>query len=154
MKTKKKHFYWIVLLIIFLLFISVFFTLKSKTNAQYAGGAGGGSSSSVTSSRIFGGKIANTKAERIMELESENYHCSVSGTTIEVTPISSKMSMPYSYIIPYGVENKTGFSLRDGQWIIGKYNGTTTVECIFQGEPPVTQTVTLETITIYGTSKQ
>ncbi|MFH1608915.1 MAG: hypothetical protein ABH951_02795, partial [Patescibacteria group bacterium] len=97
----------------------------------------------------FGGKIINTKALEIKTLESSNYHCNVSGETLEVNPIKG----PSSFAISSGTQNKTGYKIRSGQWIIGKYSGKTTITCIFQGEPPSTQTVTLDTITLYGTSK-
>jgi len=105
-------------------------------------------------SKVFGGKVANTKAEKIEELESSNYGCAVSGSTIEVIPINRNSKNPvYSYAIPAGIKNKTGFPLRDGQWIIGKYSGKTTITCILEGDPPLEETVTLSTITLYGTSK-
>lgn len=109
---------------------------------------------SINTSNVFGGKIANTKAERIEELESSGYTCNTSGSTIEVTPINVKgLTMPYSYAIPNSIKNKTGFPIRSGQWIIGKYSGKTTITCILEGDPPLEEVVTLDTISIYGTSK-
>lgn len=110
--------------------------------------------SSSSSSFVFGGKIVNTRAEKIEELESSGYSCSYSGSTIEITPINVKgLIMPYSYAIPNAVKNKTGFPIRTGQWIIGKYSGKTTITCILEGDPPLEETVTLDTISLYGTSK-
>lgn len=104
---------------------------------------------SVSSSKVFGGKIISTKATEIETLESANYSCVVAGETIQINPIKG----PSSYIIPAGTISKTGYKTRTGQWIIGKYSGKTTITCTFQGEPPATETVTLDTITLYGTSK-
>jgi len=154
MRIKKYSFLIIVVIIITVLIFLCIFT-KKEISAQYSGGVGGGTSSaSSISSKVFGGKIANTKAEKIDELESSGYSCNYSGTTIEVTPINVKgLTMPYSYLIPTGIKNRTGFSLRDGQWIIGKYSGKTIITCILEGDPPLEETVTLDIISIYGTSK-
>jgi len=107
-----------------------------------------------TISRItkpFGGKIINDKAIEIQALESANFQCVVPGSSITIYPIGSS---PVSYIIPYGVVSKTGTTPSSGQWILGLYSLTkTSVTCIFQGVPPVTTTISLDTISLYGTSK-
>jgi len=125
------------------------------------GGSGGNSSANTTSgtsdsesssssSGIFGGKITKTKASEIESLENDGYTCDLSGTSIEIDPIKG----PSSYIIPASTTSKTGYATRTGQWILGKYSGKTTVTCTKQcGETECTSTVTLDTITLFGTSR-
>lgn len=103
----------------------------------------------VSSGKIFGGKITETKAEKISSLEDDGYTCDVQGTSIEINPITG----PTGYIIPEGVTSKTGYETRSGQWIIGKYSGETTVTCTSDDDDEDQQTVTLPNITIFGTSK-
>jgi hypothetical protein len=101
------------------------------------------------SSGFFWGKIANTKAERIEELENEGYTCNVPGSTIEI----QRTKTPYSFMIPYGTHNASGFPDRDGQHIVGRYKGTETIICTLDEDPEVTETVQLDKITLYATSK-
>lgn len=98
----------------------------------------------------FGGRIIMTKALEIQTLESSGFTCTVPGTTIQVKPIKG----PSSYIIPYGVKSKTNTTPSVGQQVIGKYAGKTSVICILEGDPPITITVTLDTINLFGTSKR
>jgi hypothetical protein len=135
---------FLLLLIVGVLFISSSLVVKNSFGQT-------SDTTSSTTGGVFGGKIANTKAERIVELEGSGYYCNYSGTTIEVTPI--RTTMPYSYAIPAGIKNKTGFSLRDGQWILGKYKGKTTVTCPNENPEIPPEYVILDEISIYGTSK-
>ncbi len=102
----------------------------------------------------FAGKIVAPKALEIQELEDFGYVCSVYGSTIEIKPIGSPAGTPHSYFIPSFIRPKTGNISRIGQLIMGKYFGKTTISCI-QTMDGVTdiQTVPLDTIILYGTSK-
>ena len=139
------------------LLIHISFGQSSPPSASVAPAGGDSAAGSAkagngkSSGGVFGGTISNTKAEEIESLENSNYKCTIAGETIEVRPVNKA---PYSYMIPSGIKNRTGFSLRDGQWIIGKYRGKTTITCIFQGDPPTEKTVTLDKVTLYGTSKE
>lgn len=147
MKIRKSLFFLLILLIAVVAFSFIFF--KQKTDAQYSGGSGGGSASA--SGTVFGGKVSNTKAKDL-EIKETEYNCTVPGQTIEITPLKGT-KYPTGYIIQSGVRNTTGYSKRIGQWIIGKYTGTTTINCTLKVEPFTPSTVTLSTITLYGTSK-
>lgn len=96
----------------------------------------------------FGGKITNTKALRISTLEKQGYKCTVPGETIEIKPIKSGVT---SFLIPSNVKSKTGYKTNVGQWILGKYYGVSSITCARDGYDTVY--VTLDTITLYGTSK-
>jgi len=99
----------------------------------------------------FGGKILDSKATEIQTLEDSDYWCAVPGTSITIKPIGN---YPTSYVIPYSVKSKTNTTPRSGQWIIGLYSPIkTTVTCILQSYPWTSTTVTLDTISLYGTSK-
>lgn len=155
MNLKNK--FLIFLLALFLVAsVQFFFNFHNKKiNAQYSGGSGGGSASSVPTSSgtptsgPFGGKIINTKASEIAMLEGMGYICYTPGESIEITPIKG----PSSYLIPSGTSSKTGFPLSPSQWIIGLYGNPTTIICILPGDPPTTQYVNLNTITLFGNSQ-
>lgn len=140
----KKNFLYAVLLCLILLFST------SIVYASYSNFAG-----LITSlfAKDFGGKITDSqKASKIKELENSNYSCAVAGKSIEINP--QKKTFPTSYYIPPSVTSKTKNQLMNNQQIIGKYSGKTTITCIFNGEPPTTQIVTLDTMKIYGNSKK
>jgi len=99
----------------------------------------------------FAGKIIYTKAKEIQALEWTGYSCPVVGSTIEVSPI--KFSMPHSYFIPASLKSKTGNNLKIGQSIMGKYGGKYMISCILKYEPYTMKTVSLPTITLFGTSR-
>ena len=105
---------------------------------------------SISLGKIFGGRIINTTATEIQTLQSSGWECIVPGTSITIRPIKS----PATYIIPAGVISKTKTTPRSGQWILGKYSGKTTVTCTRACPPAIcTTTATLNTITLFGTSK-
>ena len=106
----------------------------------------------ASSGRFFGGRIVETKALKIEILEDSEYECEVPGSTIEIETIGSPKGTPTSYFISAGTKSKTNTKTRNGQLIIGKYSGKTTITCI-RPEPEDIQTVVLDTITMYGTSK-
>ncbi len=100
----------------------------------------------------FGGRILNTTAFQIQMLENMNYGCTVPGSSLWINPLKNS---PSDYLLPSGVSPKTDNGVRSGQWILGLYNKTkTTITCIFQGEPPETQTVDLNPIKLFGTSRK
>lgn len=100
---------------------------------------------------FFGGKIINMKAVEIQALESAGFNCVVPGQTITILPIGSPSGTPTEYFIPFSTVSKTRNSIHTGQTILGKYIGKTIITCILP-KPPLTHTVSLDTITIYGTS--
>ncbi len=102
---------------------------------------------------IFAGRIINTKALEIEALEMFGYECAVPGTTIATISIGSPAGTPLDYFIPSFVTPRTRTTPRTGQLIIGKYSGKTAITCILPGDPPDVQTVSLDTITFFGTSR-
>lgn len=152
----KKRF--IFFLIFFLIFFIVGFVFSiSKIQAYLAGDdptsnygtsttSSGTTGTGSNSNGVFGGQIVETKASQIKSLEDEGYSCSVSGTSIEIKSTKG----PTSYLIPSGTTSKTKYQIRANQWILGKYNGKTTITCTRDEEE---STVTLDTITLFGTSK-
>ena len=130
----------------FLLFILVTVVTIISTKIVYA---------SFNSSKGFGGKITDTKAEEVREWEDQGYTCEYPGTTITINPIKN---YPSSYAIPYSVKSKTGTTPRSGQWILGLYGkANTTITCTKPCPPPpgneCVEIVTLDVISLYGTSK-
>lgn len=102
--------------------------------------------------RSFGGKITNTKADEIERLENSNFKCSVPGSTITINPVNK--NSPRTYVIPSNVRSETNNQLKRNQLILGLYSvGKTTVTCKYQGWPPRQETVTLDTLKLYGNSK-
>ena len=110
------------------------------------------STTPVSSGKIFGGKIVQTKSIEIQKLESTGYTCHVMGSTITIKPVGP---YPTSYMIPSFFKSKTNTTLRTGQWIIGKYTGDKdTITCTKQcGETLCVSTVTLDIVSLFGTSK-
>jgi hypothetical protein len=99
----------------------------------------------------FGGTIIKVKAFEVERLENASYRCAVAGKTIEVKPILSKY--PKSYMIPATTPSKSESTPSTGQWILGTYTGKTTISCVKTIYPWDTQTVILDTIKLFGTSK-
>ena len=125
-----------ILLIIFLVFVCVSITQAS-----------------LSFEKIFGGKITNTKATQIEELENSGYTCHMVGSSITVRPIGSPAMTPTEYFIPSSVKSKTITTIKYNQWILGKYSGKTTITCTRICPPAFcTTTVTLDTVTYFGTS--
>ena len=109
-----------------------------------------GISTDISTAKGFGGQITNTKATRIDSLENSNYKCTVIGDTIEIKPVGE---YPTSYFIPLLRQNgNPGVRIQNDEWILGTYSGKTTITCIYQGYPPTTQTVSLDTVEWYATS--
>ena len=98
--------------------------------------------------QVFGGKIINTKAAEIKELELSGYICVVNGTSVTVKPIKG----PATFIIPFTTISKTKKIPLAGKWIMGKYSGKTIVTCALKENPEIITTITLDTITLFGTS--
>ncbi len=125
-----------VLLIVFLAFISA----RIVSAYSFFGG-------------FFGGKITNTIAAPIMELELKGYACPMFGTSISITPIGSPTGTPTDYFIPSYVTPKTRTIPTINQLILGRYNGNQEIiTCVnsFSGQ---IETVSLETIDLFGTSR-
>jgi len=106
----------------------------------------------------FGGRILNTKATEINNLESQGYTCNTPGTSILIRPIGSPAGTPNNFLIPSYVTSKTKTTPTSSQLIMGKYNGKTTITCRKPCPPPPGReciaTVTLDNITLFGTSKK
>ena len=106
-----------------------------------------GSTNGESSNGFFGGKITKApKSTKITETETGGYTCNVLGTSITIKPIGA---YPTDYLIPVSA-SKTAHS---GQWILGLYKGTTTITCPNKDPLLGSKTVTLPTITVFGTSK-
>lgn len=102
--------------------------------------------------QVFGSKnILRTISIEVKIYEDAGYNCDdeIIGQTITVLPIRG----PAEYIIPHGVVSRTRFSLSEGQKIIGRYGGTTTITCIYPSDPPVVHLIFLPTVTLFGNSK-
>lgn len=100
----------------------------------------------------FGGRILKTTAFQIQTLENMNYGCIVPGSSLAISPFKNN---PTDYLVPLNISSRTNIPIRSGQWILGLYGQTkSTVTCIFQGEPPATQTVNLNPIKLFGTSRK
>ena len=102
---------------------------------------------------IFGGRIINTKALEIESLEGTGYRCYVPGTSITISLIGSPLGTPTSYFIPSFVMSKNGSLPAVGKLIMGKYMGKTMISCIYPSNPPMFTSVSLDTITLFATSK-
>ncbi len=98
----------------------------------------------------FGGTIINTKATTVELLEDSGFSCMVPGQTIAIKPVGKS---PINYFIPFAVISKTKTTPRISQWILGLYSTPTIITCIYDTYPFPTTTVSLNTITLWGTSK-
>jgi hypothetical protein len=126
-----------ILLIIFLVFVS--------TKIVFAAASYG---------KFFGGRITNIKATEILALESSGFICAVPGSTISILPIGSSILTPSDYFIPSYITSKTGTIPSINQYILGRYSTVATIPCTSTTTPPVTKTVSLYTIDLFGTSRQ
>ena len=99
---------------------------------------------------IFGGKITNTKANKVEEYENDGYDCYVNGSTIEIKPIKG----PTSYFIPSGVRAKSKNSIRINQQIIGSYKGKDTTITCTKNKEEEKKTFDLPTINIFNVSQR
>ncbi|MFZ2205667.1 MAG: hypothetical protein WAV23_03695 [Minisyncoccia bacterium] len=97
----------------------------------------------------FGGKIIKTKATQIQTLEA-THTCVVPGDTIDIKSIKG----PISYFISYSTLPKTNSRISSNQQILGMYTGKTPIICTLKITPFTPQTVILDTITLFGTSKK
>lgn len=104
----------------------------------------------ISLGKDFGGRIIKTTATRIQTLQNSGWSCIVPGTSIDIKPIKG----PSSYMIPLTTKSKTNTTPASGQQIIGKYSGKTVITCTRSCPPAVCETtVSLDTITLFGTSK-
>lgn len=100
---------------------------------------------------IFGGRITNTKATEIENLENDGYDCKINGSTISLKSIKG----PKSYFIPSGTVAKSKNSVRGNQLIIGQYSENETITCTKnEGEDQQTETVSLPKINIFNVSRR
>ncbi len=106
----------------------------------------------ASSQNPFGGVIINTKATEIQQKEAQNFKCIVPGQTITIRPKGRNSRT--TFFIPAAVKQRGGSSLRANQNILGYFSQSmTTISCIYQGYPTRTETVTLPSITLFGTNK-
>ena len=99
---------------------------------------------------FFGGKIISNKAMEVEFKEWAGFECIVLGSSITIYPIGSPPGTPTSYFIPWGVTS--AFPTMPGQFILGIYSGKSTITCILKSNPPIIETILLDTITLYGNS--
>ncbi len=126
-----------ILLIIFLVFISTRIVFAASFSLL---------------GKNFGGKILTTRAIPIVITETSGFVCAVPGVSITILPIGSPNGVPVNYLIPIYVTSKTRTTPAPNQWILGKYFGQTQITCT-QPVTGATTTVTLDTISLYGTSR-
>jgi len=105
----------------------------------------------------FGGKITNNKATEIENAENEGYTCMVLGSTITINPVS--FIYPKTYFISFSTLFKSFSSTGEGKQILGLYSPIKkTITCSKSCPPPpwkmCYRQVTLDTINLFGTSKQ
>jgi|GEM_PF-978773 len=134
------------LLIVFLVFVSIKIIFAGAVPSNPA------SSNGESLEKSFGGRIINTKALEIETLEASGFTCFIAGSSISIAPIGSPPNTPISYFIPSFVTSKTGIEPSISGLILGKYGGQTTISCTLPGDPPITTIVSLNTITLFGTS--
>lgn len=110
--------------------------------------------SAASSKKLFGGTIEETTATEIQQKEDQNFKCIVPGRSITIRPKGSPKSTPTSFYISPGAEAKSRGNLKSGNLILGSYSQSkTTISCIYQGYPPRTETVQVDTIEKYGAQK-
>ena len=138
--TKKVG---IVLLIIFI----VGLTLSVTVYAQ----------SSISRGYYIGGRIKFLKAAQVSNLENTGYVCDVPGTSIEITPVRGQNET--SFLITTTAKKWTKqYNLRQGQWILSKRQGSTTITCQkcegeYDSEECVQESFDLPNIIEYATSR-
>jgi hypothetical protein len=128
-----------------IIFLIVFFLVFISTRIVFA-------ASFSLLGKNFGGKILTTRAIPIVVTEASGFACTVPGVSITILPIGSPNGVPVNYLIPLYVTSKTRTTPAPNQWILGKYFGQTQITCIQQATGATT-TVTLDTISLYGTSR-
>ncbi len=106
-------------------------------------------------SKALGGKITrSTRATNIESIENSNYKCTVAGSSFSLKPVGTGNSTT-NYMVPAGTTSRTRNMMQEGQWLLGMFNiSPTTITCVFQGTPPNEQTTDLNSVSLYGTSKQ
>ena len=102
---------------------------------------------------FFGGRIISDKAMEIELKEWAGYTCVVLGTSITINPIGSPPGTPTSYFIPWSITSRNGYPPISGRLIMGIYGGKTNIVCIYPSVPPFIETVSLDTIDLFGTSR-
>jgi len=105
---------------------------------------------------VFGGRIIDTKAVAVRTLENIGYICGMEyfGTSLEILPLGSPPGTPTSYYIYNYTHSKTRTIPMSGKLIMGKYFGKMTQICRKPCPPgECLQTVTLDVITLFGTSR-
>ena len=103
---------------------------------------------------VFGGRIISMPALEIAEMEAAGYICPLFGTSISIVPIGSPPGTPTSYFIPSYITPRTRTTPAIRQLILGRYSGQTMITCTLPSDPPITTTVSLDTINLYGTSRR
>ena len=100
----------------------------------------------------LGGYITtSTQALKIQEKEDSNYKCTVTGTSFSVKSVVKGSGT--NFLVPAGVTSKANGQGSSGKWTLGLYSTTVTpITCIYQGYPPTTAIVNLNSITLYGNS--
>ena len=106
--------------------------------------------SSLNSLRAFlGGKIIDTTAIPIQQAQDEGYVCTMTGTSISITPFGGG---PTDYLIPFNVAPKTTTTPNINQYILGIYSTVPTpITCT--NPSGATTVVNLDSISYFGTSK-
>ncbi|MCX6753129.1 MAG: hypothetical protein NTW62_02180 [Candidatus Nomurabacteria bacterium] len=104
----------------------------------------------ASSGQFFAGRITQAPDQEVQSLADSDYTCEPENTTIDIQSFKG----PTAYYIPQGTESKTKNQQKDGQLVIGRYSGTTTITCTEDTEPYDVQTFQFNTIDMWANSKQ
>lgn len=125
-----------ILVIILVLIVSI--------NVVYAANSAG---------KVFGGRILKTEATEITTAEAEAYNCQMNGgSSIEVERKGTKEKYPTAFYIPANIKPKTG-AIGEKRLIIGRYSGSTNINCPNDNPEIPPRIITLDNISMFGTSK-
>ncbi|MES2416347.1 MAG: hypothetical protein V4504_01470 [Patescibacteria group bacterium] len=109
---------------------------------------------SGSNGKVFGGRILKTEATEITTAEAESYNCEMNGgTSIEIRRMGTKEKIPTAFYIPPNTKSKTNTVLKAKQLIIGKYSGSTNINCPNDNPEIPPRIITLDNIILFGTSK-
>ncbi len=106
--------------------------------------------STTGSDNSGGGSSSDSGSGNSDSSDKKDSSSSTEWKTIEIRPVGKS---PMKYFISSGTKSKTGTTPTVNQLIIGKYSGKVTVTCV-RADPPDTQRVELDKITLFGTSRK
>ena len=99
----------------------------------------------AASGQPFGGKITEAPDNQVKTKDDSTYTCKPENKTIVIKSFKG----PTKYYIGEK-KSKTNKKESLGQWVLGRYNGTTTISCTNDVEPWDTITYQFNTIQVWG----